>query len=116
MTFGPGNLWICEYCNPHHFRYDNVSFHHTLYMHFPTMLQFCPTFLILVKKVKVDLFKKPLDLFVIGVGRGENENHFCFEINIQFVAEGPNKGPFINQVPGGGLSNGSFSIFFRVFP
>ncbi len=32
------NMVICEYCNPHHFRYDNVSFHHTLSMHFASVI------------------------------------------------------------------------------
>ncbi len=38
VTFGPGNLLICEYCNPHHFCCDNVLFHHTPFMHFPSAI------------------------------------------------------------------------------
>ncbi len=38
VTFGPGNLLIGEHCYPHHFRYDNVSFHCTLSMRFPSAI------------------------------------------------------------------------------
>ena len=34
VTFGPDNLLICECCNARHFRYDHMSFHHKLFMHF----------------------------------------------------------------------------------